>query len=105
MPINWSRAEKGKFEQVPQSKSAHKVDPEWEELLTALEHGDEIQIPSADDAERVGLARSVGRTFTVELRYQRDEKLMLLRKSTESLPEKKPKSSANGRRRKQATGA
>jgi hypothetical protein len=107
MPIKWSRAETGKFDQAPQRKPARKIDPEWEELLTALENGDEIQIPYIDEAERRSIARSAGRRaagrkFKIELRYPHEEKVVLLRKSQELLLEKQPQAASNGRRRKRS---
>lgn len=107
MPINWKRAEQGKFDRAPERKPAQKVDPEWEALLTDLEEGQVVELLYDDMRERNSLARSIGRRaagrkFRVELRYPTDEQVIVVRKSDQPYQEKPAKTPTNGRRRKAA---
>jgi hypothetical protein len=70
----WEIAEQGAFDRLPPRTPQKAGDPEWEELVTALEAGDDVRLPYENEKEMRGLRLSVGRRakrrgFRVELRY------------------------------------
>lgn len=72
--IKWETIDSNAFDALPNPKPAPKNDPEWEEIITALESGQVVKIPYADEKELRGKRLSVGRRaikrgFRVELRY------------------------------------
>lgn len=88
----------------PEPTKPQKVDPEWEELITAPEAGRTVRLPFGDETEKRGRRLSVGRRakgrgFSVDIRY--GDGFMAVRRSDEALSPAadKPKP-ANGRRRR-----
>lgn len=72
--IKWETIPADQFDTLPNPKPTPKTDPEWEEIVTALESGQVVKIPYADEKELRGKRLSVGhraikRGFRVELRY------------------------------------
>ena len=70
----WEIAEKGEFDRLPPRTTQRPGDPEWEDIITTLEAGDDVRLPYGDEKEMRGLRLSVGRRanrrgFRVELRY------------------------------------
>ncbi len=70
----WEIADKSVFDQLPPRTQQKPGDPEWEEIVTALEAGDDVRLPYENEKEMRGLRLSVGRRatrrgFRVELRY------------------------------------
>ena len=83
----WEVADKSAFDQLPPRTQQKPGDPEWEEIVTALEAGDDVRLPYGDEKEMRGLRLSVGRRarrrgFRVELRY--GDGFLIARKSGDS---------------------
>lgn len=72
MPVSWKTSTPDAHEAL-QKKHSSKVDPEWEALMDELVKGNTVMVEYKEPAERVGLARSIGRRaayrgFKVDLR-------------------------------------
>ena len=86
----WEVADKSAFDQLPPRTQQKPGDPEWEEIVTALEAGDDVRLPYGDEKEMRGLRLSVGRRarrrgFRVELRY--GDGFLIARKSSDGAAE------------------
>jgi hypothetical protein len=105
MPVQWKSISQKQFDALPENRPPSQVDPEWEELLTALDQGKVVEIPYTDERDRRGKRLAVGRRaagkgFKVTIRYDGANNAIAVKKSDEPLPPREGKTSTNGRRRR-----
>jgi hypothetical protein len=109
MPVQWKAISQKQFEALPENRPPSQIDPEWEELLTALDQGKVVEIPYTDERDRRGKRLAVGRRaagkgFRVAIRYDEANHAIAVRKSDEPLPPRERKTPNNGRRRRTRDG-
>ena len=73
MPVSWKPSTPDEHAAIAR-KTSRKVDPEWEARLDELARGNTVRVEYTDPAERIGLARTIGRRastrgFKVDIRH------------------------------------